>query len=127
MVPVKMGDFLYYAQRNNQTLREYVYEYTKRLFLAIDVTLLAEHILKPKVVDIGYQQSPYNLLYCIRSDGEVSIFTRNLIQGALAWARLSDLGKAESVAVIPRVTGGDKFGLSSTEQLMEYQKDILNT
>jgi hypothetical protein len=108
IAPVKMGDFLYYVQRNNRTLREYVYEYTKRMFLAIDATLLAEHILKPKVVSIGYQQSPYNLLYCIRSDGEVSIFTRNLIQGALAWARLSDLGKIESVAVIPRKVGGDE-------------------
>jgi len=129
--PVKMGNLLYYIQRNNLTLREYVYEYSSESFLATDVTLLAEHILKPEVLSIGYQQSPYNLLYCIRSDGEVAVFTRNLIQKVMGWARLPDSGKAESVAVISRATGGDEVWFvynrtigEGTKRYIEYLEEF---
>jgi len=122
ILPVKMGNLLYYVQRNNLTLREYTYEYTSDSFLAIDATLLAEHILKPEVIDIAYQQSPYNLLYCVRSDGEVAIFTRNLIQKVMGWARLSDSGKVESIEVISRATGGDEVWLVSNRTVGEETK-----
>ena len=129
--PVKMGNYLYYVQRNNLTLREYTYEYVKDSFLAADVTLLAEHILKPGVVEIAYQQSPYNLLYCVRSDGQVAVFTRNLIQEVLGWARLPDSGKVESAAVISRPTGGDEVWFvynrtigEETKRYIEYLEDF---
>jgi hypothetical protein len=127
IMPVKMGNFLCYIQRNNLTLREYSYEYTKDSFLSLDITLLAEHILKTGVVDIAYQQSPYNLLYCIKSDGEIAVFTRNLIQQVMGWTRLPDLGKAESVGVISRATGGDEVWFvfnrtvgGETKRFIEY-------
>jgi hypothetical protein len=131
ILPVKMGNYLYYIQRNNLTLREYTYEYTRDTFLAHDATLLSEHVLKPSVTYIAYQQSPYNLLYCVRSDGEVGIFTRNLIQEVLGWARLSGSGKAESVAVIPRATGGDEVWFvfnrivgGETKRYVEYLEEF---
>lgn len=131
VLPVKMGNYLYYVQRNNKTLREYDYEYSSDRFLATDVTLLAEHVLKPGVVEIAYQQSPYNLLYAIRSNGEVSIFTRNAIQDVLGWARLPGSGKAESVAVIPRPTGDDEVWFiyertvgGETKRYIEYLEDF---
>jgi len=129
--PVKMGNYLYYVQRNNLTLREYAYEFSKDAFLAHDTTLLAEHILKPEVKEIAYQQSPYNLLYCVRSDGEVSIFTRNLIQEVMGWARISGSGKVESAAVIPRATGGDEVWFvfnrtvdGETKRYIEYLEEF---
>lgn len=125
--PVKMGNYLYYVQRNNLNLREYVYEYTRETYRATDATLLAEHVLKPKVIATAYQQSPYNLLYCVRSDGEVAIFTRNLIQEVMGWARLSDSGEVESVAVIPRAIGGDEVWFAfkrGTKRYVEYLEDF---
>jgi len=126
-----MGSLLYYIQRNNLTLREYVYEYSSDTFLATDATLLAEHILKPEVLSIGYQQSPYNLLYCARSDGEVAVFTRNLIQKVMGWARLPGSGKVESVAVISRATGGDEVWFvynrtigGETKRYIEYLEEF---
>jgi len=129
--PVKMGNYLYYIQRDNIKLREYVYEYGNDIYLASDVTLLAEHILKPEITSIAYQQSPYNLLYCVTSEGEVGIFTRNLIQKVLGWSKISGSGKVESVAVIPRATGGDEVWFvfnrtigSVTKRYIEYMKDF---
>lgn len=129
--PVKMGNHLYYVQRNNKILREYSYDFSKDAFLSLDATLLAEHILGDGVTEMAYQQSPYNLLYCVREDGELAIFTRNIIQEVMGWARLVGSGLAESLAVIPRTTGGDEIWAifnhtigESTKRYVEYLEDF---
>lgn len=127
MSPIKMGNYLYYVQRDNRKLREYAYEYSKDSYLSVDTTILAEHILQGGIVDLAYQQSPYNLLYCARGDGQIAIYTRNLIQQVSGWSRFVGSGVTESLCSISLATGGNEVWVvtqrtinSQTKRYIEY-------
>jgi len=131
MPPVKMGNYLYYIQRDGKHLREYAYEFSKDTYLSTDATILAEHILGEGVVDFAYQQSPYNLLFCTREDGQIAIFTRNLLQEVMGWGRFVSSGEVESLAVISLSSGGNELWLvtkrtinGSTKRYVEYMEQF---
>ena len=101
VTPKKIGNFVYYIQRNQKIMREIGYSYEIDEYLANDVTVLSEHITSPGIIEIGYQQTPFNMLWCVRSDGVIATFTRQIDQKVLGWARQITDGEFESVAVIP--------------------------
>ena len=84
-------------------------------YKAEDMTILSEHIVKNSIVDMDYQQSPYNILWCVRNDGVLLSFTREANQEVMAWGRHILGGSfgagdavVESVAVIPGDGGDDQ-------------------
>ena len=99
--PVKIGNIVYYVQRNGWTVREFFYSFEVDSFIAEDATLLAEHVTRPSVVEVAYQQSPYNLLWVVRSDGVIAVLSRLATQQVMGWSRILTDGQFESVAVIP--------------------------
>jgi hypothetical protein len=106
-LPKKVGSFVYYIQRNLRTLRELTFNFD--LYgdnrLATDMTLLAEHITgKDGIVQMAYQQSPHNVLWCVRADGQIATLTRQIEQEVVGWSRQVTDGLFESVAVIPSTT-----------------------
>jgi hypothetical protein len=101
VMPVRIGNYIYYLQRNGKILRELQYTYDLDEFQANDITILSEHITGDGIVEMAYQQSPYNILWCAREDGELATFTRQVEHKVLAWSRQVTDGKYESVAVIP--------------------------
>lgn len=106
-LPKIIGSFVYYLQRNLKTLRELSLNFD--LYgdnrLAKDMTLLAEHITgRNGIVEISYQQSPHNVLWCVRADGQIATLTRQIDQEVVGWSRQITDGLYESVAVIPSTT-----------------------
>lgn len=101
ILPKKIGNFVYYVQRNDRTMREFSYSWDIDSFVSLDMTLLAEHITESGVVEMDYQQSPYNMLWCVRSDGTIATLTRQIDQQVIGWARQVTDGDFESVAIIP--------------------------
>ena len=106
-LPKKVGSFIYYVQRNLRTLRELTFNFD--LYgdnrLATDMTLLAEQITgKDGIVQMSYQQSPHNVLWCVRADGQIATLTRQVDQEVVGWSRQVTDGLFESVAVIPSTT-----------------------
>ncbi len=135
--PRRIGNFVYYVQRDLKTLRELAFDFDIDAQRALDMTLLADHVLKDSVVDMAYQQSPNNTLWLVRNDGEVATLTRQIDQEVIAWSRqifgglfeetLSGKAKAESVAIIPGLTGDDQVWLiikrtinSTTRRYVEF-------
>jgi len=108
VMPKKIGNQVYYVQRNGKTIREFGYSYDLDEYTAFDATLLAEHITGNEIIDMDYQQSPYNMLWCVRSDGEIAVLTRQIDQEVIAWSRIVTDGSFESVAVIPGDGGDDE-------------------
>lgn len=106
IVPVKIGNFTYYMQRNNRTMREFSYSFDIDEHVALDMTILSDHITESGIVDVDYQQSPYNILWCVRDDGELVAMTREIDQQVIGWTRCISgddsvqAGKYEAVAVI---------------------------
>ena len=69
-----------------------------------DATVLSEHITESGIVDMAYQQSPYNILWCVRDDGKLAVFTKQIEQKIAAWTLHDTQGYYESVAVIPKTS-----------------------
>jgi len=101
LVPKMIGQFLYYIQANEKTVREIGYDYSTDSFIGNDVTLLSEHITGDGIVDMDVQEAPDNVLWCVRSDGEMACLTRQIEQQVTAWTRIVTDGDFKSVAIIP--------------------------
>ena len=122
ILPRRIGNFVYYVQRDLKTLRQLGFNFDVDSNVAEDMTLLADHIAgtlgSDKFIQIAYQQSPNNRLWCIRNDGEVSVLTRQIAQEVIGWSRVvagndaQGTGMIESVAVIPEIDANDQVWIS---------------
>lgn len=101
LLPKRIGNFVYYIQRNNITAREVSYDYLTDSFTSLDMTLLSEHITGAGIVDMDYQQSLQSVLWSVRGDGQIACMTRQVDQQVIAWNRMITAGLFESIAIIP--------------------------
>ncbi len=118
--PERIGNFVYYIQRNLTSLRELGFNFDIDAQQALDMTLLSDHILDSEgdvsgAKDIAYQQSPNNILWVVRNDGQLATLTRQIDQEVIGWSRQVIGGSfqsgdaiAESVAIIPGLSGDDQ-------------------
>jgi len=97
----KIANNVYYMQRDSRRMREISYSFQQDSYIAPDVTIFSDHVTESGIVDMDYDQSPHNLLWCVRDDGQVAIMGREIEQEVLGWCRLVTDGTVESVAVIP--------------------------
>ena len=108
ILPQKIGHYVYYIQRNLRTVREFSYDFASDSYVSLDMTLLANHITKSGITQMEYQESPDNMLWCVRDDGEIATLTRQIEQQVIGWARQILGGSfgggnavVESIAIIP--------------------------
>jgi hypothetical protein len=135
IMPRRISSFLYYIQRDLLKLRELSYSFNIDAITSGDMTLLAEHVLRDGsgVVDMDHQQAPNDRIYCVRSDGEMAVLTRNPEQDVMGWSRFiagADAvgnGKFESVCVIPKQDSDDQVWVivkrninGSTKRFIEF-------
>jgi hypothetical protein len=109
--PVSAGKALLFVQRAERKVRELAYVFEVDGFRAPDMTLLAEHITRPSLGEIAYQEQPQGIVWGVRGDGVLLGFTYERDTEVTAWHR-HELGGAsnaggdeipvvESVAVVP--------------------------
>mgnify|MGYP003331445713 FL=1 len=111
VAPVSAGKAVLFVQRAGRKVRELVYVFEVDGFKAPDITLLAEHITRPSVTQIAYQEQPQATVWGVRSDGAMLGMTYERDQDVVAWHR-HELGGTsdstgtaipivESVAAVP--------------------------
>lgn len=100
MLPRKIGNYVFYVQDDRRTVREIVYNYESDAFVSNEATLLSKEITDQGVVEMAYQQAPYNMLYCITEEGKLAVMTRQIEQQVKGWAKFTTSGTFESVACI---------------------------
>lgn len=101
--PIQLQNSILFVERNGQRVREMreLSPYVAQTdFVAPDLTLLAEHITKPGIVEMDFGRLPDPLAYFVRSDGVMAVCTYNREQNVTAWARYVTAGLYESVAAI---------------------------
>lgn len=105
--PVGVDNVVLFLQQSGRKLRESYYDFNTDNVIANDVTILAEHITAPTVIDMAYHRDPYTTLWCARSDGALLGFTYNKAQDVTGWHKhfLGGDGIVEAVQVIPRFDG----------------------
>jgi len=104
IVPVGIGNFIYYVQRFGRKLRELFYFWDLDTYKAVDKTIFSPHILGEGIIDMDYQQNPDTILYCVLTNGTLATLTREVDQEVQAWAKQTTTGTYSSVAVIPSQT-----------------------
>ena len=130
--PVQVGQEILYVQRGSRAVRALSIA-DADYFNAPDVSILSEHITAPRLLEMDYQALPDQVVWCLRSDGQLVPLTYNKEQQISAWAQTLTIGTVESVAVIP---AGDSFRTfvivkrttdSATIRSIEYFDDSVGT
>jgi len=146
LAPAEVDSQLLYMARRGQAsntgekLRRFRFDDNAGIYVAPDMTLLAEHITKGGIVDLAWQPDGWRgsyegadlpavdrVLWAVRSDGVLLSFTFNPDERVIAWARHPPPnGSFESVAVIPGVSGDEVWVVvnrtidGGTKRTVEY-------
>jgi hypothetical protein len=130
--PVRVGDELLMVQRSGVALNAVSYNEDTGVYSSPEISTLSEHLMKPAIVDLAFQQKPDPLAYAVRSDGVMPTMTISREQDIIGWARQTTDGTFESVASIP-VSGGDQTWVivkrtvnGATVRYVEYLDSTVN-
>jgi hypothetical protein len=102
--PVRVGESILFVQSSGRKVRAMEYSWEREAFVAPDMTIRADHIVRDGVVRLARQDSPYAMILAVRADGTLLSFTFDQGQEARAWSR-HEIGTVEDVAVIPSPDG----------------------
>lgn len=109
--PVQIGDEMFFVTRSGKKVRAMSEAYATNTFPSPNITTLAEHMFKPGIVDMAYQQEPDSRLWCVRADGKIAALTIDRDEGVVSWTPQSTDGAYESAGSIPN-GGGDEVWVS---------------
>lgn len=102
--PVQVNNALLFIQHAKRRMHELRYIFEDDGFASPDMTVLAEHLTRARIIQIEYQQEPINTLWVLLSDGALLGFTYERPSDILGWHRHVIGGTdavVESIAVIP--------------------------
>tara|TARA_B100000989_G_scaffold295841_1_gene277720 strand:- start:1139 stop:2890 length:1752 start_codon:yes stop_codon:yes gene_type:complete len=127
---LSIGNATIFLQRAKRKIRELAYNFDSDGYLAPDLTILSEHISSSGIIQMDYQQEPFSIVWCVRTDGSLVGMTYNRLQDVVAW-HSHDFGgtnaKCKSVAVIDIDTSEDQVYVivertinGSTKKYVEY-------
>ena len=100
---ISIGNSTLFLQRAKRKIRELAYNFDTDGYIAPDLTILSEDISLSGVIQMDYQQEPFSVVWCVRSDGQLIGMTYNRLQDVVAWHKHEFGGtnaKCKSVAVI---------------------------
>ena len=103
----KVGNALQYIEWGGRRIREFLYDYLTDAYESEDLTAFADHLTwTTTFLSSAYSQTPYSLLWFVRSDGTLCALTYYRKEKVLGWSRHTTATGAgtstiESVAVIP--------------------------
>lgn len=93
---IDAGKAVLFVQRGGRKLRELAYVFEVDGFKAPDMTLLSEHITRPSIEELVYQEQPQAIVWSRRSDGVLLGFTYERDQDVVAWHRHELGGHSDS-------------------------------
>lgn len=106
--PVRIDSAALFVQASGRKVREYAYNFQTDSFQAPDMTVLSDRITRSGIVDMDYQQEPYNIVWVVLASGLLIALTYNREQEIVGWHR-HPLGgtnvKVKSVGSIPSPDG----------------------
>ena len=102
------GDSILYVDRGKRIVRDLIYDLQSDGFVSPELTVMAEHITEPNLLEMAIQHRPDTIAWFIKGDGVLDSLTYNRQQAVVAWARHITDGNFESVAVIPSTGSEDE-------------------
>lgn len=105
---IRANQAVLFVQRAKKRLREMAYRFEDDGFRAPDMTVLSEDITGGGLIELAFQQQPYDLMWAPRADGKLIGFTYERDQEVTAWHQHTIGGTdalVKSVTSIPDTTG----------------------
>ena len=103
--PIRVAGSILFVQRANRKLREYVYNFQTDAYIASNLTVLAEHITSTGIVDLTFQQEPYQIVWAPCENGELVGLTFERAEEVVGWHRQDVGGIVETVTSLPHWDG----------------------
>jgi hypothetical protein len=100
IAPIALGGNIAFVQRARRKVHLVGFTFEEDSFQLPDMTLFAEHITKPGLTQLAWQQEPHGVLWAVRQDGTLLGLTYEPDQHIAAWHRHTLGGAVESIAVI---------------------------
>lgn len=95
--PMLIGASTLFVSRDRKKLREFLYSMEQDGFVPLEASLLSEHLLRPRVKQLAWQQDPDSIIWCVLEDGTLAAMTYLRDQQVYAWHRHTTQGKVLSV------------------------------
>ena len=122
---LKIGSDTIDIQYSGRKVRELTYSYEIEGYKSDELSLLAEHLFTGyTITQMAYQGEPFNILWCLRSDGILLGLTYLKASNIYAWTRFVTDGVIENITVIPSDNGDDELWLEVERNIIT--SDILN-
>jgi len=103
--PIRIGNVILFVQRAGRKVREHVYQFESDSFVAPDMTILSNHITKPGIVTMSYQQEPSQVVWVVLADGTLAGMTYERAEEVIGWHRHDVGGDIKSIVTIPHWDG----------------------
>jgi len=119
--PEGLGTSLLYVQRAGRKLLGMDYAIEQDTLVSSDLAILSDRITRTGIVDMAYQGEPYQILWCVLSNGALRGFTYDREQEVSNWSRhpIGGGGIVEAVTTVPTPDG-------SREQLWLVVRRTIN-
>jgi hypothetical protein len=116
--PVQVGPVTLFVGAYGRSLREFIYSLEADGFIAPDISILSEHVLRTGVRQLAYAQDPDAIVWLVAGDGQLVGMTYERDQKVVGFHRhriaggAADVfGAVESVATVPGAGGADETWL----------------
>lgn len=105
--PIQPGTSTVFIQRGGSTFRQAEYDFGRDRYAAANINRWARHIGRPGIVQLGQQAVPEEMLFAVRSDGQLVTRTYDPEQEVKGFARtvLGGAGAVISAVSIPSDDG----------------------
>lgn len=138
IAPVIAGGITMYVQRGGLIMRTFEYDWESESYVSIDRTLLADHITGVGIKQIAFQYGDPDVLWCVRTDGQLVGLTYKSREDISGWHRHILGGKfqgsnarAISVGVMPQLAEHDQVWVvvertvgGKTRRSVEYMAPV---
>ncbi|HWT99699.1 MAG TPA: hypothetical protein VN229_18845 [Terriglobales bacterium] len=99
--PIAANNTILFVQEKGSVVRDISYEFASDSYTGTDRSVWADHLFHGhQIVEWGYAQEPFRIIWAVRDDGMLLGFTYMKEQSVFGWHRHDTDGFFESVAVI---------------------------
>jgi len=95
-----IGHSIFFLQRDRQTLREAAFDFDTNGLIARDLSVFSEHLLRPGISRMAYQQSPESILWLLTDEGNLVALTIESDQNVFSWTQHNPGGTVKSLTTI---------------------------
>ena len=99
--PIPINYDILYVQSKNSIVRDLSYNFFANIYTGTDQTILSSHLFNGfTILQWGYAEEPYKVIWAVRNDGILLAFTYLKEQEIAAWTRNDTDGLFQSVCIV---------------------------